>query len=94
MKNNPRLHPGEVLKMMYLEPLNLTVTKLAHTLKKDRSGVSELVNGKRAISADMAVRLSIAFDTTAQYWMNMQTSYDLWKIQKSKPPKIETLVTA
>jgi addiction module HigA family antidote len=94
MKQIPRLHPGEILKIMYLEPLNLTVTKLAETIKKDRSGVSELINGKRSITADTALRLSIAFDTTAQYWMNLQSTFDLWRAEKNKRPKIKALVTA
>jgi len=94
MTQKIRLHPGEILKILYMEPLNLTVTKLAETIKKDRSGVSELINGKRSISADTAWRLSIAFDTTAQYWMNLQSSYDLWITEKNKRPEIKTLVTS
>lgn len=76
-------HPGEILKMDYLEPLKLTVTDAANGLGIARKNLSAIVNGKAGISPEMAVRLSEAFDTTPDLWLNLQANYDLWKVKKS-----------
>lgn len=75
-------HPGEVLKEMYLEPLGLTVTNAAESLGITRKTLSELINGRSGISTSMALRLSKAFGTTPELWLNMQQNYDLWKAKK------------
>ena len=75
-------HPGEMLKELCLEPLNLTVTEVARTLGVARKTLSELVNGKAGISPEMAIRLSKAFKTTPEFWMNLQQQYDLWHAQQ------------
>ncbi len=74
----PPVHPGEILKEMYLEPINFSITDLAENLGLARRTVSLLVNGHSGISAGMALRLSKAFNTTPELWMNMQRNYDLW----------------
>ena len=66
-------HPGEVLKELCLEPLGLTVTDAAKALGVSRKTLSMVVNGRAGISPEMAVRLSIAFDTSAESWLNQQT---------------------
>ena len=71
-------HPGEILKEMYLEPLGLTVTDTAKALGIARKNLSAIVNGKMGISTDMAVRLSEAFNTSADLWVGLQKDYDLW----------------
>jgi antitoxin HigA-1 len=76
MHNPP--HPGEVIKSLCLEPLGVTVTQAADALGVSRKTLSAILNARAGISPDMAVRLSIAFDTTAESWMNQQTQYDLW----------------
>ena len=88
-----KLPPGEILKTLYIEPLNLTITGLAEHLQTDRSGLSLIVNGKRSISAEMAIKLSYAFDTTPEYWLNLQITYDLNIARKNKIPKIKRLVS-
>ena len=75
-------HPGIVLKEMYLEPLDLSVTKAAEALGITRKALSELVNGKSGISTSMALRLSKAFGTNPELWLNMQQHYDLWQARK------------
>ena len=80
MYNPP--HPGEILKTLCLEPLNLTVTDAAKALGVSRKTLSSVLNGRMRISPEMAVRLSIAFDTTAQSWMNQQAQYDLWQVEQ------------
>ena len=71
-------HPGEILKEMYLDPLNLTITDTAKALGIARKNLSAIVNGKMGISTDMAVRLSEAFNTSAALWVGLQKDYDLW----------------
>jgi addiction module HigA family antidote len=80
MHNPP--HPGEIIRELCLEPLGLSVTRAAKALGVARKSLSELVNGKSGISPEMAIRLSIAFNTTAESWLNQQMQYDLWKARK------------
>lgn len=70
-------HPGEILLEDYLTPLNLTVTDAANALGVARKTLSDIVNCKAGISTEMALRLSLAFDTTPESWLNMQLAYDL-----------------
>ncbi|MGA2742335.1 MAG: HigA family addiction module antitoxin [Bryobacteraceae bacterium] len=82
MHNPP--HPGQVLGALCLEPLNLTVTDAARSLGVSRRSLSSILNGHAGISPEMAVRLSIAFDTSAESWLNQQLQYDLWHAEKSR----------
>jgi addiction module HigA family antidote len=82
MHNPP--HPGEVLRQLCLEPLNLTITDAARSLGVSRKALSALVNGRAGISPEMAVRLSIAFNTSAESWLNQQLQYDLWHAEKNR----------
>ncbi len=75
-------HPGGILKRQYLEPLGLSVADLARTLGMSRKTVSKIVNDRGSVSADMALRLSQAFGTTPELWLNLQQSYDLWHAAK------------
>ena len=77
-------HPGQVLKKLCFEPLGLSVTKAAKALDVSRNTLSNLLNGQTRISPEMAVRLSIAFDTTAESWMNQQVQYDLWQAKRHR----------
>ena len=76
MHNPP--HPGEVLRELCLEPLGLSVTAAAEALGVSRKTLSAVLNGKAGISPEMAIRLSIAFDTSAESWLNQQSQYELW----------------
>ena len=82
MHNPP--HPGEVLKKLCLEPLGLTVTQAAKALNVSRKTLSAILNGRAGISPEMAVRLSIAFDTTAESWLSQQVQYDLWRAERRR----------
>jgi antitoxin HigA-1 len=82
MHNPP--HPGEILKSLCLEPLGLTITDAAHALGVSRKTLSSILNGRAGISPEMAVRLSIAFDTTAESWLNQQTQFDLWHVEQGR----------
>lgn len=93
MHNPP--HPGEVIRELCLEPLNLSVTETAKALGVSRKTLSAILNGRAGISPEMAVRLSIAFDTTAESWLNQQTQYDLWNAeQRRKGLRVKRLVAA
>jgi addiction module HigA family antidote len=63
---------------MYLEPLSLSITKLAETLEVSRKAVSAIVNEHKSVTPEMALRLSKAFDTTPDVWLNLQKKHDLW----------------
>jgi addiction module HigA family antidote len=82
MHNPP--HPGEILKPLCLEPLGLSVTDAAAALGVSRKTLSAILNGRAGISPEMAVWLSIAFDTTAESWLNQQTQFDLWHAEQSR----------
>ena len=75
-KLNP-VHPGEVLAEEFLVPLALTQYRLAKDIKVPARRINEIVHEKRGISADTALRLSKYFGTSPQFWMNLQTAYDL-----------------
>jgi addiction module HigA family antidote len=90
----PPVHPGEILKEMYLDPLTISVTALADNLGVARKTVSQLVNGHMGVSAEMALRLGKAFSTTPELWLNLQRNYDLWQAgTKIKVTQIRSLRT-
>ena len=80
---NP-VHPGQVLKGLYLEPLELTITEAAKGLGVTRKTLSQLINGHHAITPDMSLRLAEAFNTTPELWLNMQQNYDLRQAEKKE----------
>lgn len=82
MHNPP--HPGEVIRGLCLEPLEISVTDAAEALGVTRKTLSAILNGRAGISPEMALRLSIAFNTSPESWMNQQTQYDLWLAKKEK----------
>ncbi len=82
MHNPP--HPGEVLRALCLEPLGLTVTEAARALGVSRKTLSSILNGRAGISPEMAIRLSLAFDTSAESWLNQQLQYDLWRAERNR----------
>jgi addiction module HigA family antidote len=71
------IHPGEVLLADFLEPIGLSQYRLAHDISVPPRRINEIVHGKRAISADTALRLARYFKTTERFWMNLQARYDL-----------------
>ena len=75
--------PGEILREDFMEPLDISINQLARDLSVPPNRISEIVNGKRSISADTALRLQRYFGVEAQFWLNLQTEYDL-RIMKRK----------
>lgn len=82
MHNPP--HPGEVIKELCIEPLGLTITDAAKGLGVSRKTLSSILNGKAGISPEMAIRLSIAFNTSSESWLNQQLQYDLWQAEQHR----------
>ena len=75
------VHPGEILMKEFLEPMGITQYRLAKDISVVPRRVNEIVHGKRAITADTALRLSKYFGTSEKFWMNLQTRYDM-ELQK------------
>ena len=92
MHNPP--HPGEVLQDTVLGEAGLSVSELAKKLGVSRVALSRVVNGRAAVSADMALRLAAALGGSAESWLRMQASYDLWRASKKRRPKVEPLKMA
>lgn len=72
-------HPGETLKELYLDSLELSITQAAKALNMPRPALSEIVNGRRSISPTVAIKLAKAFGGTAESWLHQQADYDLWQ---------------
>ena len=78
-RTRPPAHPGGILKRLYLEPMKISNMALADTLGVSRKTISKIVNERGSITPDMALRLSRAFGTTPELWLNLQMNYDLWQ---------------
>jgi len=92
MHNPP--HPGEVLRELCFELLGMSVTDAAKALGVSRKTLSSILNCRAGISPEMAVRLSIAFDTSAESWLNQQIQYDLWQAEKRRKSLRVTRIAA
>ena len=78
----PNIHPGEILRLEFLEPLDITPYRLSKDIGVAQTRISEILAEKRSITADTALRLSHYFSNSAQFWMNLQTQYDLRQAQE------------
>jgi len=76
-------HPGAIIKFDYLEPLALKVTALAERLGVSRKTLSTILNQRASVTPDMALRLSQAFKTSPELWLNLQRAHDLWAAKQS-----------
>ena len=78
-KNRKPTSPGEILKFEYLEPLKMTQQQLADALGITRVRVNEIITGKRSVTPDTSYRLAKFFNTTPEFWMNLQMNTDMWE---------------
>lgn len=83
MRDRSPIHPGEILKEEFMVPLKITQYSLAQHLGVQQTRISQIVRGRRGITADTAFRLATAFDTTPEFWVNLQSRYDLEVAQES-----------
>jgi addiction module HigA family antidote len=84
----PPVHPGEILREDLLKPLGISINRLGRDLRVPVTRMSEIVNRRRGITADTALRLARYFDTTPQFWMNLQASFDLDVAQRASADRI------
>lgn len=87
------VHPGEILRVEFLQPLGLNANQLARALHADYPKVYDILKEKRGISSEMALRLAACFRTTPEFWLNLQSSYDLEVERDKKAAQIEREVT-
>jgi addiction module HigA family antidote len=90
MMHNPP-HPGIIVKKALIDGANLNVTEAAKLLGVGRVSLSKIINGHSGISPEMAVRLSIALNTSSKMWLSMQDTYDLWQVEKYKSKLIKQI---
>lgn len=76
-------HPGIIIKEDYLLPLGISIKELAAALGISRKTLSKIINGRGAVTPEMALRLSRAFDTTPDLWLNLQKNHDLWHVEQT-----------
>ena len=77
MKKLPAIHPGEILMEEFLKPMEISQYRLSHDINVPPRRINEIVHGKRAITANTALRLGTYFGTSPEFWLNLQTHYDL-----------------
>lgn len=88
----PPIHPGEILFEDYMKPLGLSAHRLAMALHVPATRITEILHGRRSITAETAVRLGRYFKTTPRFWLNLQTAYDLEIIEDEEMARIESEV--
>ena len=84
----PPVHPGEILREDLLKPLRISVNRLGRDLRVPVTRMSEIVNGRRGVTADTALRLARYFGTTPEFWMSLQAAYDLALVQRVSSDRI------
>jgi antitoxin HigA-1 len=82
-KNRPPTHPGEILLEEFLKPRDMTQSELSEKLQIPLQRVNSVINGKRSVTPETAILLARFFATTAEFWMNLQTQYDLWFAERA-----------
>ncbi|MEB3287266.1 MAG: HigA family addiction module antitoxin [Vampirovibrionales bacterium] len=86
-KNRAPIHPGEILKYEFLDPLGLTLTAFAKHVNWPLAKVSEIVNGKRGVTPETALSLADVFGTTPDLWVGLQADYDIWQARQTHKKK-------
>ena len=89
----PNIHPGEVLFQEFLKPYGISAYKLAQDMRVPQTRISEIIHGKRRITADTAIRLSKYFGTSAEFWIGLQTDYDLEESRQEIESDIDLIPT-
>src|SRR5687768_1342365 len=88
-KKLDEIHPGEILVEEFIKPMNLTNSRVASDIDVPTSRISEVVNGKRPITVDTAVRLGVYFNMEARFWLNLQSEYDVRMAERDLLPEIK-----
>jgi antitoxin HigA-1 len=85
----PPVHPGEILKAEFLDPLEMSVNALSQAIKVPRTRLNDIVRGRRGITADTAIRLGRYFRTTPRFWMNLQSHYEIEVAEEVHGDRVE-----
>lgn len=88
------IHPGVILEEEFLKPMGISQSRLARDIGVPQRRINEIARGKRAITPDTALRLSVYFGTTAEFWMNLQITFDLRILKRKHPSLYEKLPCA
>jgi len=91
MKTLPNVHPGEILLEEFLHPMEISQNRLARAMDVPPRRINEIVHGKRAVTADSALRLAQALGTSEQFWMGLQADYDLEEVRRSSGNKLKKI---
>ena len=91
MKHLPNIHPGEVLSEEFLKPMHITAYKLSKDVGIPQTRVSEIIKGRRRITADTALRLSCYFGNTPQFWLGLQNDFDIEEEQRMKVEELKAI---
>ena len=91
MTRLPNIHPGEVLLEEFLKPMGISQNKIARDIGVPPRRINEIVQGKRAITADTALRLAKYFDMSESFWMGLQADYDLENVRKDLGKRLERI---
>jgi addiction module HigA family antidote len=90
-KNRQPTHPGEIIRYEYLDELNMTQQQLADSIGITRVRLNEIILGKRSVTPDTAFRLAKFFNTTPEFWIGLQTNFDMWNTLQSRKKEYETI---
>lgn len=90
-KNRQPTHPGEIIRYEYLDELNMTQQQLADAIGITRVRLNEIILGKRAVTPDTAFRLAKFFNTTPEFWIGLQTNFDMWNTLQSRKKEYDTI---
>ena len=90
-KNRQPTHPGEIIRYEYLDELNMTQQQLADSIGITRVRINEIILGKRSITPDTAFRLAKFFNTTPEFWIGLQTNFDMWNTLQKRKKEYETI---
>lgn len=91
MEHLPNIHPGEVLQEEFLIPLGISAYRLSKDIGIPQTRISEIIKGRRRITADTALRLSYYFGVSAKFWLGLQDDFDLEKIKKARIRKYQEI---
>jgi addiction module HigA family antidote len=91
MERLANIHPGEVLQEEFLKPLEVSAYKLSKDIGIPQTRISEILKGRRRITADTALRLSYYFGTTPKFWLGLQDDYDLEEVERAKKSEFENI---
>ncbi len=94
MRMLKNIHPGEVLKEEFLEPMKISVYRLSKETGLSQTRIGQIIKGERSITAETALKLGKFFSVPAEFWMNLQTLYDIEEAQKRYQKEIESMHTA